>query len=149
MATVQPFTRSMIEKYLKDSELHYLTDTEGDFIVQFAYDKELGGELAVYFIAGGNNHDIYLVRVTSSRPVSKPDWGRAISLCNTWNKDRRWPKAYLRVKDPSSDDVGSIILEEQIDLSVGVHQELVEHFSLTVLAAATQFWKWAHGEFGL
>jgi len=25
----------------------------------------------------------------------------------------------------------------------------VEHFSLTVLAAATQFWKWAHGEFGL
>jgi len=139
----------MIERYLKQHGLRYLRDSDGDFQVQFAYDEDVGGELTIYCGAEGRDHDIYVVRISSSRMVPKAEWGRAITLCNTWNKDKRWPKAYLRVKDPSTDVVGGIFLEEELNLEAGVHFELLDSYTTTAIAAANEFWRWLHSDFGL
>jgi len=149
MPTVQKFSRSMIEKYLKAKNLKFLRDSDGDFRISFAYDEDTGCKLDVWFIAGGPQGDIYYVGVHSDKRIPKSDWGRAVMLCNTWNKERRWPKAYLYVHDPSTDTVGSIRLEEQIDLEKGIHQELLDDFTDTVIASANLFWEWAHKEQGL
>jgi len=42
MPSVKKFDRSLIENFLNETNLNYLTDKEGDFTVNFAYDDELG-----------------------------------------------------------------------------------------------------------
>ncbi len=87
--------------------------------------------------------------MASDKRIPKSDWGRAVMICNTWNKERSWPKAYLFVRNPSTDTHGLIVLEDVIDLEKGIHQELLDDFSLTSIATAISFWKWAHKEQGL
>ncbi len=148
MPTVQKFDRSMIERYLKSRNLKYLVDSDGDYRVEFAYDESVGCGLKVLLIAAGPRHQIYQIVVLSDKRIPQKDWARAVMACNTWNKEKRWPKAYLYVADPSKDTVGMIMLEGQIDLEKGIHQELFNDFTDTIIATATSFWKWAHTEQG-
>lgn len=149
MTTVQKFDRSMIEKFLKKRDLKYLVDRDGDYRIDFSYDPDIQCELTVWLIAGGSDHDIYNVLITSNKRIAKSDWGRAIFACNTWNKERRWPKAYLDVSDPNKDSWGYIALEHQILLSAGIHQELLDNFTDTVILGGYSFWEWAAKEQGL
>jgi hypothetical protein len=149
MATVEKFTRPMIERYLRSVGVKFLTDSDGDFVVQFGYSETQGCELSFYFIAGGRENEIYVIRAFSDKRIARDEWARAVMLCNQWNTERRWPKAYLQVKDPASDNYGAILLEEQIDLEKGIHQELLDDFSNTFVVTAGSFWEWAHKEKGL
>ncbi len=149
MPTVQRFDRNMIEKHLKARSVKYLRDSDGDFRIEFAYDEDTGCELTVWLIAAGTQNQIYDVLVVSNKRIPKSDWARAIMVCNTWNKEWRWPTAYLYVSDPSTDTTGTIRLEQQIDLEPGIHQELLGDFTDTIITGAFAFWKWAHKEQGL
>lgn len=149
MSTVQNFDRSMIERFLRGRNLKYLVDSDGDFVVQFAYDQAIGCALTVHLMASGPREWIYYVMVVSDKRIPKHDWGRAVMLCNTWNKEKRWPKSYLHVADPANDSVGMIRLEEQLDLEKGIHQELLEDFTHTVIVCANMFWEWMHKEQGM
>lgn len=149
MPNVQRFDRSMIERYLKQTGYKYLRDSDGDFHVNFHYEEDTGCELSILLCAEGKGSEIYSIRVLSDKRIPKSDWGRAIMLCNTWNKERRWPKAYLHVSDPAKDTVASIVLEQQIDLEKGIHQELLDHLTSSILLGGYVFWQWAHKENGL
>lgn len=148
MPTVKKFDRSMIENYLKSRNLKYLVDSDDDYRVEFAYSESTGCELTVLLIAAGAKREIYQILVLSDKRIPKKDWGQAIMACNTWNKEKRWPKAYLYVSDPSKDSVGMIMLEGQIDLEKGIHQELFDDFTDTIIVTANSFWEWAHKEQG-
>src|SRR5579875_2761784 len=140
---VRTFDKSMIQAFLNSVGLRYLVDNDGDYMVQFSYDSQVDCELAFWFLIGGSKRDIYTVMAASSKRIPRSEWGRALQLCNDWNRERRWPKSYLVVKDPRSDLSGEIRLEEQIDLGKGIHQELFDDFSMTVIVTANEFWKWA------
>jgi hypothetical protein len=148
MPTVQKFVPSMMEEYLKGKDLKYMVDHDGDYRVEFAHDSECDCELTVWLIAGGPQKDVYCVRVNTDKHIPQRDWGKAVLVCNQWNKERRWPKAFLYYKDSDS-EMGDILLEGQIDLEQGVHRELFNDFTDTVIATSFQFWKWAHEEKGL
>jgi len=146
MSTVQRFDHTVIEKYLKGRDLKYLRDSEGDYRIDFAYDEDTGCELTVWLIASGQHNEIYEVLVISDKRIPKSDWEKIIMLCNTWNRERRWPKAYLYVRDSATDTIGHIRLEQQIDLEQGIHQELFNDFTNTIILGAFLFWEWAHKE---
>jgi hypothetical protein len=146
---VERFERPMIERFLRSSTLKFLRDSDGDFIVQFAYDDVIAGSLSLFFIAEGSDESIYRILAMSDRRIPKENWIKAITLCNTWNRQCRWPKAYLDVRDPDNDTTATIHLESQIGLQAGVHQALLDDFSNITVAGAWQFWLWAHSEKGL
>jgi hypothetical protein len=149
MAVVEQFSRAMIEKYLRAVGMRFLRDEDGDFLVQFGYSEPQGCELSLYFIAGGQKNEIYTLRAFSDRRFTRDQWSKVVTLCNTWNSERRWPKAYMDVKNSDADAFGVILLEEQIDLEKGIHQELLDDFSNTFVVTVGSFWKWAHQEQGL
>src|SRR5579883_3502039 len=142
MAEVQSFSRKMIQNYLDSTDLRYLINREGDFIIEFAYDAEIDAELTFSLLAGGTNNQIYVITCHSNKRYGREEWPRIVYLCNRWNAERRWPKAYLYVKDPKVDQEGVILLEEQLDLEKGVHQELLSDFTETVISAGSKFWIW-------
>jgi hypothetical protein len=141
--TVERFSHAMVEKYLRNAGLNFLRDSDGDFLVQFAYDDDIGCKLSCYLLLEGAAKEIYCVRVIADKRISRNVWGQAVMLCNTWNKEKRWPKAFLYVKDAASDQYGQVMLEEQIDLEEGIHQELLNDFTFTVISGANTFWEWA------
>jgi hypothetical protein len=147
MATVQPFSYSMIEAFLSSRGYRFLRDQDNDFILQFRYDDETDSELTFYLMVQGQRRDIYCILCHSTKRIASEDWARVIMLCNTWNLERRWPKAYLRVNEQQSH--GEVILEENLDLEQGIHQELLNDFSATAIAASFAFWKWMHQDNGV
>ena len=148
MPTVQTFSRAMIENYLRKIDLRYLTDRDGDFHVAFSYEADYGGSLTYLIMVEGKSSSILAVRIISDRRIAKSDWGRAVMACNTWNRERRWPKAYL-IADAAEDDTGKISLDLDVDLEQGVHQELLDEMLDSVFFGGGFFWKWAHQEQGL
>lgn len=148
MATVRKFERGMIETYLKKKKWNYLQDRDGDFRVEFTHDTDLGCELTAWFICGGAKEEIYAVWLTSDLRIAKSQWARAVLACNTWNDQKRWPKASLHIPNDDTEIVASIRLEGQLDLETGVHQEFLEGFSESILWGGTLFWQWLHQEQG-
>ncbi len=140
MATVQTFDRNMIKTYLATTDWKYLQDQDGDFVVRFSRDADTGCELSLWMIVEGEKHNLYTVRVFSDKQIPKKDWGRAVMLCNDWNDHKRWGKAFLHIDNPDTDTTGQIIVEEQLDLEPGIHQELLNDFTTTVFSSANLFW---------
>ncbi len=148
MAIVQQFDRQMIQRFLDSMKLRYLRDNDGDFIVQFGYDTDRGNELSFVFMSSGHENEVYSIYAESSTFINSQDFDRAIRVCNTWNTEKRWPKAYLRIRQDSGRSYGRIMLEGQMDLEKGIHQELFDDFSGTIIASANAFWEWAHRDHG-
>jgi hypothetical protein len=148
MAVVKQFDRSMIEEFLKSTGLRYLRDSDGDFIVQFGFDVDRGNEMSVMLMASGNMGQIYSIYTESTTIIQPGDVDRAIRMCNTWNTEKRWPKAYLRLRQDAGRSYGRIILEGQLDVEKGIHQELLDDFTGTIIATSNAFWEWAHREQG-
>ena len=142
MPTVRPFDRSMIEQSLRSQQLKYLRDSDGDFRVEFGYDEETDCEVTFSLMATGPREIVYCILVFSNKRIPSYEWDRAIKICNQWNEEKRWPKAYLHING----NVGGVILEHQMDFEAGVHQELLDDFTRSGIIAGIEFWKWAHQE---
>lgn len=148
MASVETFSSEMLEKYLSSRRLAYQRDQDEDYRVSFEFDDELGCALDMWFLLGGRDRQILAVRAVGQRPITRAEFASVLELCNEWNSDRRWPKAYLYRRSPDEAE-GAIYLEENIDLAPGIHQELLDDWLDTVRSASVQFWIWAHSEKGL
>jgi hypothetical protein len=149
MATVQPFNTGMIETCFKQRGIKYLVDSESNLMIHWGYDEATGCSMNLHFSAQGSKKHIYAITVIAEKPVPKSEWGRAMMICNTWNKDKRFGKAYLYVNDPANDATGMIVFDNHMDLEEGIHQELLNDLTFTIMAAANDFWEWAHKEQGL
>ena len=145
MAIVEPFQRGMLESFLRRRQLRYLTDQDGDVHVSFGYDPNQGCSLRFLLMAAGSKENILAVRVWSDKRIPRSEWGRAVMACNTWNRENRWPKAYLETDDGDT-DTGAISLDLDIPLAPGIHQELLDEILDVMFFGGGSFWEWAHKE---
>jgi hypothetical protein len=148
MAEVDQFERAMIEACFQEKGWLYWKDPDGDLRADFPYGEDPECTLKVLCMADGAEGEVYLVRVATESRIPREEWDRATALCNAWNRETRWPKAYLHVGDPETETTGQIILEEQLYVRAGIHQELLNDFTETIIGTATEFWGWAHREHG-
>jgi hypothetical protein len=142
MGFVEPFGHEMIEAFLEESELQYLRDRDGDFVVEFGYDEKIGGHPRFLLAVAGDDHEQYCLRGDTMRRVSRPDWERMIRLCNEWNALYKMPKVYFEVDDPNLSTTGRIVSEQWLNLEAGVHQALVNQLTSTFFSASFGFWRW-------
>ena len=148
MANVETFTPEMLEKYLGSRRLQSQLDNDHDYRIEFPFDEALGCAIDIWFLLGGPDRQILQVRAVGQRPIARAEFPKVLELCNEWNSDRRWPKAYLYRRSPD-DAEGAIYLEENLDLAPGIHTELLEDWLDTLRSFSVDFWIWAHGEKGL
>src|SRR4051794_40203681 len=82
MGFVEPFGHGMIEAFLEESDLQYLRDRDGDFVVEFGYDEEIGGHPRFLLAVTGEDNEQYCLRGETMRRVPRADWDRMLRLCN-------------------------------------------------------------------
>ncbi len=142
MAIVESFGRGMIEAFLEDSELHYLRDRDGDFVVEFGYDEEVLGHPRFMLVTAGDDGDQYCLRGETMKRIPRVDWDRSLRLCNEWNAQYKLPKVYLEIDDPNASSSGRVVCEQWINLDAGIHQELINAMTSTFFTACFGFWRW-------
>ena|GEM_PF-868875 len=142
MTFVDTFGRSMIEAFLEESELHFLRDRDGDFVVEFGYDEEILGHPRFLLAVSGDDNEQYCLRGESMRRIPRSDWDRMLRLCNEWNSLYKMPKVYLEIEDPNTSTSGRIVCEQWNNFEAGVHQELVNELTKTFFSACFGFWRW-------
>ncbi len=142
MPMLERFSREMIQAAIEDSEFSYMTDRDGDFVVEFGYDEEINGHPRFLLMLSGENEDQYCLRADTMSRVRRDQFDRTIRLCNEWNALYKQPKVYFEVDDPNNSTSGRVVCELWINLAPGAHQELVNHFTSGFFAACFGFWHW-------
>ncbi|GIG38514.1 YbjN domain-containing protein [Cellulomonas phragmiteti] len=81
-----------IASWMSDNQFSYFIDNDGD----------LGGlwrGRLFYFFLFGEQAEILQVRGQWHRELAIERLEEVLDLCNEWNAERIWPKAYVRVRD--------------------------------------------------
>ncbi|GEA83998.1 MULTISPECIES: YbjN domain-containing protein [Cellulomonas] len=85
-------TPARIAAWMADNHFSYFVDNDGD----------LGGlwrGRLFYFFLFGERAEILQIRGQWHREIAIERLEEVLDLCNEWNADRIWPKAYVRVRD--------------------------------------------------
>lgn len=113
-----PLSKDRIKAALERSGWSYSVDSDGD----------IGGgweEFSAYFFINGNSEEFLCVRATWRGKLEEADRLAALQACNEWNRDRIWPKVYVR-----DDDEGMIRVhaEHNVDYEFGLtDDQLSQH----------------------
>ncbi|GAC1374674.1 MAG: hypothetical protein NVSMB32_17740 [Actinomycetota bacterium] len=146
---VVPFTQDLVESLLRSEKLRFLRDQDGNFMLEFQRSDETGCDLRYWIIADGTNKTILSMSCMTDVEFPRSEWGRMFLLCNTWNADRRWPKAFLSLQDFKTSESARLVCEFQVDLQAGCFAELLKDTIDTMLSSSYQFWTWLHMEQGI
>lgn len=121
-----PVSRERIEKYLKHNEYHFEVDNDGD--LTGVWD---GNQL--WFLLLGTDAEVLQVRGRWHNALGIPNKLGALRAINDWNRDRIWPKVYLRDEDP-----GPVLYAEvSVDLEHGVTDAQLAQYLSCGIATST------------
>lgn len=87
-----PVSPARIASWMTENQFSYFVDNDGD----------LGGlwrGRLFYFFLFGEQAEILQVRGQWHRELAIERLEEVLDLCNEWNAERIWPKAYVRVRD--------------------------------------------------
>lgn len=136
MAASVALTRQLVIDALTAQQLKYTIDDEGDLHVVFSRRK---GKDIDFFVFNPERTKGFLVAVgMCSRYFENDQLAKLITFCNTWNRDKRMPRAY--VAGPDSDGDFTVRLDLQILCERGVPVDLVQDNLDLFMSASISFW---------
>lgn len=124
-----PVSQRRIQEWCEAEEFMYFVDSDGD----------LGGfwnGRLFYFLVLGEHDEVLQVRARWNREITIERLEEILELCNAWNTERIWPKAYVRVLDDGSVNV---MAESSHDLEQGVTDEQLARLLACAIGTATLF----------
>lgn len=111
---LSPLTNELITECLETMELRYFTDSDGD--VGANWDSFMA-----YFFRMGERKEILNSRVIVRKKFPVEEQLRLQTFCNDWNRDKLWPKAYVRIAEEDGNPTFAQVCGEVItDLEYGV-----------------------------
>lgn len=132
-ATVSEYPTSLcqhrIQSWLEGAGFAFFVDSDGD----------LGGiwhNRIFYLLTLGGNQEVLQVRGQWNRECTLDYFDDLLEVCNTWNAERIWPKAYLRVRD---DGTVVVCADLTIDVEHGATDAQLDQLLRCGLATGTAF----------
>lgn len=122
-----PLAPGRIASWLDQNQFSYFVDSDGD----------LGGlwrGRLFYFFLFGERQEILQVRGQWHRELAIERLSEVLDLCNDWNADRIWPKAYARVRDNGRVHV---VTEVAVDFEHGATDDQLSQSLFCGLSTAT------------
>jgi hypothetical protein len=127
--SLRPLTIDRIIQWTTDSRYTYFVDSDGD----------VGGMWhgrLFYFLLFGVNKEILQVRGQWNREIAIERLEEILEICNEWNADRIWPKAYTRVRD---NGMIQVFTEVTVDLEYGVTDDQLDQMLQCGLSTGSMF----------
>jgi hypothetical protein len=124
-----PVDRARVVDWLLLNGFSYFVDSEGD----------VGGRWQgrlFYFQLFGEHEEIVQVRGQWNRDITIDRLEEVLELCNEWNAERIWPKAYTRVRD---NGLVQVYTEVTVDLEFGANDDQLADVLQCGLSTASVF----------
>lgn len=126
--TTWPLDVTRIEEYLVSKDFRFVRDADGD--VTGSWDDN-----RFWFMLLGGRQEIVQVRGRWNKPVPLADRSSAVHAANDWNRDRIWPKVYLRTEEDSL----ALYCEVSVDFGAGATDAQLEQVLSCGLGTGVQF----------
>ncbi|GMA26421.1 hypothetical protein GCM10025864_41800 [Luteimicrobium album] len=124
-----PVDRARVVDWLLANGFSYFVDSEGD--VGGLWQGRL-----FYFLLFGEHDEIVQVRGQWNRDITIERLEEVLELCNEWNAERIWPKAYTRVRD---NGLVQVYTEVTVDLEFGANDDQLGDVLQCGLSTASVF----------
>ncbi|WP_307864837.1 YbjN domain-containing protein [Myceligenerans salitolerans] len=126
-----PLSRERVTSWLAESDFSYFVDSEGD----------IGGMWhgwLFHFLVVGEGSEVLQVRGQWHRDLSIERLEEILEICNDWNAEWIWPKAYVCVRDN-----GAVLVyaEVTVDLEHGVSDEQLDQLLQCGLTTGSMFFE--------
>ena len=122
-----PLARDRLARWMSDNDLTFFVDNDGDV-------GSLWRGRVFYFLLFGQHEEILQVRGHWQREGTIERLSEILEFCNTWNTDRIWPKAYVRVRD---DGHVHVVGEVAVDFEHGANDDQLDQTLNCGLATGT------------
>lgn len=149
----RPFSTGTLVRYLRGTGRPFRECGADRYVAGYDYDSASDRCCQAFLSVEGPDRDTLCARWVSDRRVPAGQLDRAYLLCNQWNAQWRWPRAYVdlprqdaRAPDPGS---GILTLDYQAYLARRIHQGLFDSLLAAVEGATWSFWEMARREFNL
>ncbi|MDR3068553.1 MAG: YbjN domain-containing protein [Cellulomonas sp.] len=129
-ASPAPVDRDRIGQCLTARGYRYVVDPDGDLTGTWNTHR-------FWFLLLGDDHDIVQVRGRWSRTLAPGQRRPALLALNDWNRERIWPKSYLR------EEAGrlAVYAEVSVDLEAGATDEQLDQILTGGLSTSVQLFK--------
>ncbi len=132
-----PITTGRVVAWLEQSGFSYFVDSDGD----------LGGlwhgRLFAFTLAGSDSQ-VVQVRAQWHREATIERLEQLLELCNEWNADHIWPKAYTRVRD---DGRVVVCADTTVDVEGGATDDQLAQILMCGLSTGLMFFERLDAEF--
>ena len=108
----RPLTRARVQAYLTSRSYHVQVDDDGDLTGTWDGDR-------FWFLLLGEDEELLQVRGRWHRVLPSARRAAALLAVNDWNRERVWPKVYLRDEDEGV----AVYTEVTTDLEPGVSDD--------------------------
>ncbi len=148
--TVEPVGPAMLRTALKAKGWSIYETDDHWFSVQYRYEKDSGRRVRATLGLVGSKKEIVDLLIQGDSRLVDGQFERAYQLCNAWNQNNRWPRAYVLVdEDEGTRRSGRLSLDCIFDGGTGLTQELLNRLLHNALSHAWNFWELAHAEYRL
>lgn len=150
------FTSDTLVRYLRTTGRPFWECGQDRYLAPYDYDPTSDRCCQAFYSVEGQDPDILCVRWVSDRRVPAEHLSLAYLLCNQWNTQWRWPRAFVDIPRVTAGDgpdplpaSGVLTLDFQIYLNQRIHQALFDSLLAPVQEATWAFWAMAHLEYEL
>ncbi|GIJ77104.1 Putative sensory transduction regulator [Micromonospora phaseoli] len=91
-SALRPLTHDLVAAVLATRGHAVTTDDAGELVGRWA-------ESHIWFLRAGDAGELLQVRTIATRAFAVEQVPSLHHFCNTWNRDRFWPKAFVHVDD--------------------------------------------------
>jgi hypothetical protein len=132
--TAWPLDMTRIEEYLASKDFRFVRDADGDVTGNWDDNR-------FWFMLLGGRQEIVQVRGRWDKPIPLADRSLALHVVNDWNRERIWPKVYLRTEDESL----ALYCEVSADFSAGATDAQLAQLLACGLGTGVQFFATVEG----
>jgi hypothetical protein len=126
--TTWPLDTARIEEYLVSKGFRFVRDVDGDLTGSWDDNR-------FWFMLLGGRREIVQVRGRWNKPVPLADRSIALHVTNDWNRERIWPKVYLRTEEDSL----ALYCEVSVDFGAGATDAQLAQVLACGLGTGLQF----------
>lgn len=152
----RPFSTDTLVRYLRATGRTFWESGPDRYLAPSDYDPASDRACQTFYSVEGRDKDILCIRWVSDRRVPAEQLSLAYLLCNQWNCQWRWPRAFVDVPQAAPPDgglalpaSGVLTLDFQLYLNRRVPQSLFDAVLAPVQEATWAFWEMAHRDFNL
>lgn len=136
MATTEPLTRSLVIDALMRDEIRHRVDDDGDIRITIVRQK--GKDVSIYIFNPDTDGYFLSLLTMTPRFFTAAEMPQLVEFCNTWNREKRMPRAY--VTGPDSDGDYTVKLDLHVRCENGTHTGFLQENILFYLSSSLAFW---------